>query len=113
MASSGIECHHFVLIMPVHEWREEEWCSAKHGIRGAVYVFLNASAKILILVVEYECDQVEGRAVADVSRFVYENRKLSHQAVPSVIKMPRDAPPAKSQPSLRGKLSTLYHKPKC
>ena len=112
IALPGVERHYFVLIMPAHDRCEVEWHSVEFRIREAAYVLLVAFAKILVLVVEYECDHVEGGAVADVSRFVYEDGKPSHQAAPSVIKMPRDTPPAKRQPSLRGKLSLLYHKPK-
>lgn len=92
VAFSGIERHCFVLIMPAHDRREVEWYSVEPRARKAAHVLLDASAKIFVLVVEYECDQVEGGAVADVSRFVYEDGKLSHQAAPSVKKC-RGKPP--------------------
>ena len=95
---SSVERHCFVLIMPAHDRREVEWHGVESRIREAAYVLFDASAKVLVLVVEYECDQVEGRAVADVSRFVYEDRKLPHQAVPSLIKMPRETPRLRDSP---------------
>lgn len=98
VAFSGIERHCFVLIMPAHDRREVEWYSVEPRIRKAVHVLLNAFAKNLVLVVEYECDQIEGGAAADVSRFVYEDKKLSHQAAPSLIKMPRDTPRLRDSP---------------
>lgn len=97
-AFSSIEGHCFVLIMSAHDRCEVEWHSVEFRIREAAHVFLNTVAKILVLVVEYECDQVEGGAVADVSRFVYEDRKLPHQAAPSVIKMPRETPRLRDSP---------------
>ena len=97
-AFSSIEGHCLVLIMPAHDRCEVEWHSVEFRIREAAHVLLDAFAKILVLVVEYECDQVEGRAVADVSRFVYEDRKLPHQAAPSVIKMPRETPRLRDSP---------------
>lgn len=98
MAFSSIERHCFVLIMSAHNRCEVEWHSVESRIREAAHVLLDAFAKILVLVVEYECDQVEGGAVADVSRFVYEDRKLSHQAAPSLIKMPRETPRLRDSP---------------
>ena len=52
----------------------------------------------IALVVEYECDKVDGGAVADASRFVYEDRNISHQAVPSATKMPRETPRLRDSP---------------
>ena len=97
IALSGIKRHRFVLIVPAHDWCEVEWHSVESRIREAAHVLLDASMKLLVLVVEYECNQVEGRAVADVSRFVYEDRKLPHQAAPS-IKMPRETPRLRDSP---------------
>lgn len=98
VAFSSIERHCVVLIMPAHDRCEVEWHSVEFRIREAAHVLLDALAKILVLVVEYECDQVEGGAVADVSRFVYEDGKLPHQAAPSVIKMPRETPRLRDSP---------------
>ena len=98
VAFSSIERHCFVLIMPAHDRREVKWYSVESRIREAAHVFLDASAKILALVVEYECNQIKSGAVADISRLVYEDRELSHQAAPSIIKMPRETPRLRDSP---------------
>lgn len=52
----------------------------------------------ILLVAECECDKVDGGAVADASRFVYDDRNVSRQAVHSVIKMPREPPRLRDSP---------------
>ena len=98
MALSGIERHRIVLIVSAHDWCEVEWYGAKSRIRQASHVFLDTLANILALLVEYECNQIKGGAVADISRLVYGDIKLSHRAAPSIIKMPRDTPRLRDSP---------------
>lgn len=52
----------------------------------------------ILLVAVCECDKVDGGAVADASRFVYDDRNVSRQAVHSVIKMPRETPRLRDSP---------------
>ena len=82
MALSGFERHRLILIMASRDRRKMEWYSVEPRIREAAHVFLDTSANILILVVEHKGNEIEGGAVADIARFVYEDRELLHQAVP-------------------------------
>ena len=61
-------------------------------IREKEHASLDILANILVLVVKYECDKVEGGAVADIPQFVHEDREPLYQTAHSKIKMPRDTP---------------------
>lgn len=86
------------LLMSAKDRGEMERLFLKTGIAQGLLVFADALGDIRRLVVEYEGDQIVLGAVTDVARFVYEDGKLSHQAAPSVIKMPRDTPRLRDSP---------------
>ena len=89
---SGTERRCFVLIMPAYYRGQVKARALKARIRGTARVLHDDSANILILDMEYRSDRIESRTVADIARFIDEDGKLLHQAVPSEIKMPRDTP---------------------
>ena len=88
----------FVLFVSVKDRGEMECLFWKVGAVQRLLVFADAFGDILGLIVEYEGDPIVLGAVTNVTRFVYEDGKLSRQAAPSVIKMPRDTPRLRDSP---------------
>ena len=88
----------FVLFVSAKDRGEMECLFWKAGTVQRLLVFADAFGDILGLIVEYEGDQIVRGAVTNVTRFVYEDGKLSHQAAPSEIKMPRDTPRQRDSP---------------
>lgn len=88
----------FVLLVSAKDRGEMECLLWKTGAAQRISVFAGAFGDIHRLVVEYEGDQIVLGAVADIPRFIDEDRKLSHRAAPSVIKMPRDTPRLRDSP---------------
>lgn len=82
----------FELFVPAKDRGEMECLFWKAGAVQRPLVFADALGDVRRLIVEYEGDEIVLGAVADVSRFINEDRELMHQAAPSVIKMPRDTP---------------------
>lgn len=88
----------FVLLVSAKDRGEMECLFWKAGAVQRPLVSADAFGDIHRLIVEYEGDQIVLGAVADVSRFINEDRKFSHQAAPSEIKMPRDTPRLRDSP---------------
>ena len=88
----------FVLLVFAKDRGEMESLFWKASVAQCLPVFKDAFGDVRRLVVKYEGDQIVLGAVADVARFINEDRKLSHQAVPSIIKMPRDTPRLRDSP---------------
>ena len=88
----------FVLLVSTKDRGEMESLFWKAGVAQRLPVFDDSFGDVRRLVVEYEGDQIVLGAVADVSRFINEDGKLTHQAAPSVIKMPRDTPRLRDSP---------------
>lgn len=87
-----------VLLVSAKDRGEMKSLFWKAGVAQSLPVFVDSFGDVRRLVVEYEGDQIVLGAVADVSRFINEDRKLSHQAAPSLIKMPRDTPRLRDSP---------------
>ena len=88
----------FVLLVSAKDRGEMESLFWKAGVAQRLPEFEDSFGDILGLIVEYEGDQIVLGAVTNVTRFVYEDGKLSHQAAPSVIKMQRDTPRLRDSP---------------
>lgn len=88
----------FVLLVSTKDGGEMESLFWNAGVVQRLPVFEDSFGDVRRLVVEYEGDQIVLGAVADVSRFINEDGKLTHQAAPSVIKMPRDTPRLRDSP---------------
>lgn len=88
----------FVLLVSAKDRGEMESLFWKAGVAQRLPEFEDSFGDVRRLVVEYEGDQIVLRAVSDVSRFINEDGKLSHQAAPSIIKMPRDTPRLRDSP---------------
>lgn len=88
----------FVLLVSAKDRGEMESLFWKAGVAQRLPEFEDSFGDVRRLVMEYEGDQIVLRAVSDVSRFINEDRELSHQAAHSLIKMPRDTPRLRDSP---------------
>lgn len=88
----------FVLLVSAKDRGEMESLFWKAGVAQRLLEFEDSFGDVRRLVVKYEGDQIVLGAVSDVSRFIDEDRELSHQAAPSLIKMPRDTPRLRDSP---------------
>lgn len=88
----------FVLLVSAKDRGEMKSLFWKASVAQCLPEFKDAFGDVRRLVVKYEGDQIVLGAVADVARFINEDRKLSHQAAPSIINMPRDTPRLRDSP---------------
>ena len=80
--------------------------------RERLLVQTDRVGKIVALVMKDQGEQVVLGFSSEVAGLIYKDGELLHETSPLDTKSAGGNPPAKRQPSLRGKPSLLYHKPK-